>query len=55
MIFYHGGCEPDFIVEKIDVLRIAEKQQKHNRNYAGFYMYEKIIVMVLFIIANKKI
>ena len=41
MIFYHGGCEPDFTVEKIDILRIAEKQQKRNRNYAGFYMYGK--------------
>lgn len=37
--FYHGGAEPDFDIEKLDVLRTSEKQQKRNTDYAGFYMY----------------
>lgn len=36
MIFYHGGCEPDFTVEKIDILRIAEKQQIENGHFNDF-------------------
>ena len=40
-IFYHGGVEADFDISKIDILRTAEKQQKNNRNYSGFYMYDE--------------
>lgn len=39
VIFYHGGVEPDFNIQKLDIYKEAEKQQKAGRNYAGFYMY----------------
>ena len=39
LVFYHGGVDPDFDIEKLDVLRTATKQQKGNNNYAGFYMF----------------
>lgn len=38
-IFYHGGAEPDFTLDKLDVLRSSQKQQNKNDSYAGFYMY----------------
>ncbi len=37
--FYHGGVTSDFTKDDIDVYRLATKQGKHNRNYAGFYMF----------------
>jgi hypothetical protein len=37
--FYHGGVTLDFTKDDIDVFRLATKQGKHNRNYAGFYMF----------------
>ena len=37
--FYHGGVEPDFDIDKLDVLKTAVKQQKGNNDYSGFYMF----------------
>ena len=37
--FYHGGAEPDFDLNKLDVLRSSQKQQNSSNSYAGFYMY----------------
>lgn len=39
--FYHGGLSEDFTIEDLDVSRLAEKQQKKGRNYAGFYLYDE--------------
>lgn len=41
VIFYHGGAEPDFSLEQLDVLRPSQKQQNANGSYAGFYMYNE--------------
>lgn len=41
LVFYHGGAEPDFTIEKLDVLKSSEKQQNSSNNYAGFYMYSE--------------
>lgn len=40
-IFYHGGAEPTFNIEQLDVLRPSQKQQNANGSYAGFYMYSE--------------
>ena len=37
--FYHGGVEPDFDIDKLDVLKTAVKQQNENNDYSGFYMF----------------
>lgn len=42
LVFYHGGVESDFSLEKLDVMRLAEKQQKKGGSYAGFYMYSEV-------------
>lgn len=39
LIFYHGGAEPSFTLEQLDVLRPSQKQQNQRGAYAGFYMY----------------
>ncbi len=39
--FYHGGLSEDFNINDLDVNRLAEKQQKRGRNYAGFYLYDE--------------
>lgn len=41
LIFYHGGAEPNFTIEQLDVLRLSQKQQNQNELYAGFYMYSE--------------
>lgn len=41
LVFYHGGAEPDFTLEQLDVLRPSQKQQNQNGSYAGFYMYSE--------------
>jgi len=41
VIFYHGGAEPDFSLDQLDVLRLSQKQQNSNGSYAGFYMYSE--------------
>jgi len=41
IVFYHGGAEPDFTFEQLDVLRPSQKQQNQNGAYAGFYMYSE--------------
>lgn len=41
MVFYHGGAEPNFSLEQLDVLRPSQKQQNANGSYAGFYMYSE--------------
>ena len=38
-VFYHGGAEPTFTLEQLDLLRPSQKQQNANTSYAGFYMY----------------
>jgi len=38
-IFYHGGVESNFDISKIDIYRLAEKQQDESKSYVGFYMY----------------
>ena len=32
LIFYHGGAEPSFTLEQLDVLRPSQKQQNHPVN-----------------------
>ena len=39
--FYHGGLNEDFNINDLDVNRLAEKQQKKGRSYAGFYLYDE--------------
>lgn len=39
--FYHGGVEPDFNINSLDVFRRSEKQQNSNNSYVGFYMYDE--------------
>ena len=41
VVFYHGGAEPNFSLEQLDVLRPSQKQQNANGSYAGFYMYSE--------------
>lgn len=41
LIFYHGGVDSTFTLDQLDVLRRAQKQQKRNSSYAGFYMYSE--------------
>ncbi len=41
LIFYHGGAEPSFTLDELDVLRKSQKQQNQNNSYVGFYMYGK--------------
>lgn len=41
LIFYHGGAEPTFTLEQLDVLRKSQKQQNRNNSYVGFYMYSE--------------
>ena len=41
LIFYHGGAEPTFTIEHLDVLRKSQKQQNQSNSYAGFYMYSE--------------
>ena len=40
-VFYHGGVPADFNVDDIDIYRLATKQGKQDRNYAGFYMFDE--------------
>ena len=39
--FYHGGLSSDFNIETLDLYRRSEKQNKKNRNYVGFYLYDE--------------
>lgn len=39
--FFHGGLPDDFDFSTLDPLRLAKKQQKAGRNYAGFYMLDE--------------
>lgn len=39
--FWHGGLPSDFNIDELDVMRLASKQQKKGRQYAGFYMYDE--------------
>lgn len=41
LIFYHGGAEPTFSIDQLDVLRKSQKQQTQSNSYAGFYMYSE--------------
>jgi hypothetical protein len=36
--FYHAGLEPNATLDDIDITRLAQRQQKKGREYAGFYM-----------------
>ena len=38
-VFYHGGLEPEFEINELDVLRQSNKQ---GSQYAGFYMYNEL-------------
>lgn len=38
---WHGGLEFDFNIDQLDVTRLAQKQQKKGRTYAGFYLYDE--------------
>ncbi|MBO5530316.1 MAG: hypothetical protein J5970_02865 [Bacilli bacterium] len=40
-VFYHGGVPADFNINNIDIYRLATKQGKQDRNYAGFYMFDE--------------
>ena len=40
-VFYHGGVPADFNIDNIDIYRLATKQGKQDRNYAGFYMFDE--------------
>lgn len=40
-VFYHGGVPADFSIDDIDIYRLATKQGKQDRNYAGFYMFDE--------------
>lgn len=39
LIFYHGGVDSNFNIDRIDPFRLASKQNKRGRTNAGFYMY----------------
>lgn len=41
LVFYHGGAEPSFTLDELEVLRKSQKQQNKNNSYVGFYMYGK--------------
>ena len=45
MEFYHGGLDSDFDFNNLDVLKLAEKQAKKGKDYAGFYMYDPSLKM----------
>ena len=36
--FYHGGLDPNATLDDIDLFKLAARQQKKGRDYAGFYM-----------------
>jgi hypothetical protein len=36
--FYHAGLEPNATLDDINITRLAQRQQKKGREYAGFYM-----------------
>ena len=38
-VFYHGGVPADFSIDDIDIYRLATKQGKQGKDYAGFYMF----------------
>ncbi|HQB07347.1 MAG TPA: hypothetical protein PK712_05785, partial [Rectinema sp.] len=38
---WHGGLPADFDISSLDVMRVAQKQNKKGKNYAGFYLYEE--------------
>jgi len=38
IVFYHGGLDKNATVADIDPLRLAQRQNKKGRSYAGFYM-----------------
>ena len=38
--FWHGGLDSDFNFADLNVLRLASKQAKRGKDYAGFYMYD---------------
>lgn len=37
-VFYHGGLDPKATLDDIDILKLAQRQQRKGREYAGFYM-----------------
>ena len=45
MEFYHGGLDSDFDFNNLDVLKLAKKQAKKGKDYAGFYMYDPSLKM----------
>ena len=45
LIFYHGGASSDFNIDKLDITRPSEKQQKSSNSYVGFYMYDESNVL----------
>lgn len=40
-VFYHGGVNPNFSIDDIDLYRVGTKQNRKNRNNAGFYMFDE--------------
>lgn len=42
LVFYHGGLEENFDFNNLDPFRLAQKQNKKGKNYAGFYMYSEL-------------
>jgi len=39
--FYHGGLPDDFDFSQLDPFRLSNKQNKHGRDFAGFYMMDE--------------
>ena len=42
IVFYHGGLDPKSTIDDIDPFKLAARQNKKGRDYAGFYMSDNV-------------